>query len=122
MDNSAFPVRIKVWISEPWTSDQYQRIETWLLENVGHGRYAKHCSRTMGEDSAAYFFRTMDAGCRFLAAFPELELADGTISPSFIKPHLSWVPPEWQSGPREPAISHQSQAFQPDTKRSSKLR
>lgn len=91
MDNSAFPVRVKVWLPEAWNRDDYWRLEDWLYTNLDHGNYAKHPAMTMGQRSSAYFFRDADAARGFLAAFPELELADGTILPGFIEPHFGWA-------------------------------
>ena len=85
-DDNAFPVRVKVAIPERgmgMLSDQYLG---WLNNNLGAGDYADHSSTTTGGSATAFYFRDLDNARAFLAAFPMLELADGTTSVSYSSP------------------------------------
>jgi hypothetical protein len=58
----------------------------WLSSEVGPGNYAQHpvCSSN-GSATASYSRRIGDAA-RFSGAFPQLEMADGTMLPGYTSP------------------------------------
>lgn len=66
-------------------------IYAWLDREVGRGEYAVHSGGRAGtdrdiRDRAAFYFRHPEAAARFLAAFPQLEIADGTSSSTYSSP------------------------------------
>lgn len=60
---------------------------SWLDKHLGRASYAIHggCRSMVGDTVATYFRDPKDASA-FLVAFPTLELADGTMSPSYYSP------------------------------------
>lgn len=63
-------------------------IYAWLDREVGRGDYAIHGAGRVAvsggmRDQVSFYFRSPEAAARFLAAFPTLELGDGTVSPTY---------------------------------------
>ena len=63
-----------------------QRIASWLTSDLGPGRYAWHAAQSIGTAATAIYFTNADDAQRFVAQFPELELADGTRSAAYTAP------------------------------------
>lgn len=76
LDNSAFPIRIKVRCPYPLFDDQPSLISVWLHNTVGRGNYAQHVSETLPAGEGAFYFRHMEHALALLKTFPEMELAD----------------------------------------------
>ena len=88
VDDRAFPVRVRVFLAEgglnPWETDG------WLTREVGRGNYAQHSASMPGEGrhTTAFYFRDAETARAFVAAFPDLVLADGTELPGYTSPFL----------------------------------
>jgi hypothetical protein len=81
-DEHAFPVRVRFRDREPgpdWI--RWSAAETWLVENVGKGHFAKH------GDGGRYdlYFRTGEAAHRFMLAFPHFRLFDMTEQVDYLR-------------------------------------
>jgi hypothetical protein len=68
-------------------------LNAWLDREVGRTEYAWHSGSAFAtnvgrRDVSAFYFRHPEPAARFLAAFPELELADGTASRGYTSPSL----------------------------------
>jgi hypothetical protein len=79
-DDAAFPVRVKIVVPRFGLGRSLDAIERWLRDHVGKGNFACHSAPGIGTDTMAVHFRNVDIARSFVAAFPDLELADGTIS------------------------------------------
>lgn len=89
-DDHAFPVRVKVAVPKFGLGKLIDEIDCWLQAELGRGNFATHGAPGIGCDTAAFYFRTVDAAQSFIAAFPAAKLADGTTSPAYksaAKPH-----------------------------------
>ena len=93
IDDRSFPVRMLIYVppngygrligSAPDT------INNWLDREIGRGEYAWHSGGSSGvRDVTALYFRDPRAAVRFLDAFPQLELADGTMERGYTSPFL----------------------------------
>ena len=73
----------------------------WLDREVGRGDYAMHGGSTVGltRNVAAFYFRAADPAHRFIAAFPDMVLADGTESPVYRSPYLPDGRPQDERSP-----------------------
>ncbi len=85
-DDLAFPVRVKIAVPAHGLGPAYDRMHDWLRCELGPGDYACHSAPGIGCDTAAFYFRTVPAARRFVDAFPDMALADGTQSPAFQSP------------------------------------
>lgn len=95
IDERAFPVRLRILVPEMGFGRLYgdhpDSIHAWLDREVGRADYAQHSGGRSGDrnrDQTAFYFRHPLAAARFLEAFPMLEIADGTASPSYTSPAL----------------------------------
>lgn len=84
VDDHTFPVRLFVQVPETGfgrlVAAGPDSIHAWLDREVGRGNYAIHGGgRGFGlRDRAAFYFRAPAAAANFMAAFPQIELADST--------------------------------------------
>jgi hypothetical protein len=62
-------------------------MERWLVAEVGRDSYAQHSAHTASE-ATAWYYRTVEEARAFVAAFPQLRLADGTELPTYQSPHV----------------------------------
>lgn len=85
-DDLAFPVRIKLAIPDMGLGRDMDRIHGWLGQVLGAGNYACHSAPGLGCDTIAIYFRNTEAAARFTSDFPNLPLADGTLSPAYGSP------------------------------------
>ena len=89
-DDLAFPVRVKFAVpggglrSIDDTLDV--RLREWLARELGRGAYACHAAPSLGTFASAVYFRRVADALRFVEAFPEWELADGTMSGVYTAP------------------------------------
>lgn len=90
IDERAFPVRLKIIVPElGFRHHTYAGAVAWLDREVGLGEYAWHGAETMEtRDACAIYLRDATTAAAFLAAFPEILLADGTESVVYTSPHL----------------------------------
>lgn len=86
VDDRAFPIRIKIAAHKGGMGQLYDVVHLWLRDTIGTGNYAVHGFRGYPDDANAYYFRSIEDAARFLAAFPQLRLADGTRSPDHASP------------------------------------
>ena len=88
LDEAAFPIRVKLHVPEGGFGTFLIAMLRWLREELGEGNFARHEADTLeGEALAIYFHRIEDA-LEFLLNFPEVSLADGTMSRMYRSPRL----------------------------------
>lgn len=85
-DDLAFPVRVKLAVPPGALGAMLTSIGAWLTDQVGQGNYAVHSAPGLAGDTMAVHFREVETAREFVAAFPVLELADGTESPAYYSP------------------------------------
>ncbi len=88
-DDTAFPVRVKVKVPPHGLGGTLTEAHIWLQQELGSREYAQHNQPGLACSTAAFYFRTVEAAERFLAAFPTFELADGTTLPVYYSPTQS---------------------------------
>lgn len=86
MDELAFPVRVKLAIPPNGLGTVMRDIQIWLMVEAGPGQYAQHSISGLGTHATAIYFRDTAIAERFVRAFPNVELADGTLSPVYTSP------------------------------------
>jgi hypothetical protein len=88
IDERCFPIRVRFVI--PATGMGYPevtRMEAWLQANLPSGDFAKHPdSGTSFREAFAVHFRRLSDAHRFVEAFPDAELADGTALAGYTSP------------------------------------
>lgn len=88
-DEAAFPVRVKLWVPPNGFRLQHWVMHDWLDTHIGRADYAWHPGGQVGvRDAVSLYFRTPGDADAFLGAFPDLELADGTMLPGYTSPAL----------------------------------
>lgn len=120
-DEAAFPVRVKLWVPPGGFRLRQWAMHDWLDAHVGRADYAWHPGGQVGaRDAVSLYFRTPGDADAFLSAFPELELADGTMLPGYTSPALPFgrKPPEdepvcnlYTQSRTQDAIRHLFQGF-----------
>ena len=73
IDDIAFPIRVKVKVPERGFGLRIDLYYAWLQSNLSARQWAHH---PVG-GASGFYFRSLQTAERFLATFPELELADG---------------------------------------------
>lgn len=96
-DDLAFPIRVKLKIPSE-DRDRWwglsQRLEVWLGE-LGPLRCVKHSGGwSLGGQAMALYFRTLEDAQACVAAFPELELADGVGAGVYYSPAVASDAPD----------------------------
>lgn len=81
-DELTFPVRLKIKVPDRGLGRLLDQMVEWLRENLAAGYYACHSAPGVAGSTAAFYFRDVEAALAFVRAFPEAELADGSLSPS----------------------------------------
>jgi hypothetical protein len=99
--DDAFPVRVKVIVPERGFDRRMPEMHAWLDREVGRGDYALHRGSTveLRRNVAAFYFRAAEPAHRFIAAFPDMVLADGTESPAYRSPYLPNGRPQDERSP-----------------------
>ena len=78
-DEAAFPVRVRLDLSDEGAGMRIHDIHAWLKKEIGGMDYAHHGSSGYGINTAiSVYFRTTEAAAAFVEAFPDLKLADAT--------------------------------------------
>lgn len=72
-----FPVRIRVRMPRPTPKRLASDIPFWLLTQCGRDGFASYHMDTEAGAFEMFYFRQLDLAQAFLAAFPELKLAQG---------------------------------------------
>ena len=75
-DDLAYPVRVKVRVPGMGLGTLNTRLAIWLNEELGKDRHATHSAQTLTGQGITIYFRTLEDTKRFVAAFPELEIAN----------------------------------------------
>ena len=87
-DDQAFPVRVRIVIPDYGLGRALDKMYRWLTERVGREGYAVHGgSRGPSGDRIAIYFRHPAPALAFVAAFPMLQIADGTVLPGYTTPN-----------------------------------
>jgi putative SOS response-associated peptidase YedK len=94
VDDTSFPVRIKVRIPERGMGTLAGDYLGWLNRNLGPSAYANHATSCISGSATAFYFTDLGDAHSFLEAFPMLVLADSTMSPSYSSPNHDGA---WQS-------------------------
>ncbi len=87
IDRVAFPVHVRVLVPESGFGVRDTRIGEWLAANLGRGEFARIPHSSILGDSVAFLFRSTTDADAFMQAFPELILADGTMSVTYASPY-----------------------------------
>lgn len=87
IDRDAFPVHVRALIPEEGFGVLHDRISDWLARNLGRGEFAQIPHSSILGDSFAFLFRSTRDADAFMRAFPELLLADGTMSVTYASPY-----------------------------------
>ena len=88
IDKEAFPVTIRVLVPEhgfsKWGLENQP--DSWLSAALEPGDYATTPHSAMFGHGTAFHFRTLEDANRFVARFPQIVLADATMSASYRSP------------------------------------
>lgn len=76
---ATFPIRVKVAVPRNGFGKQIEEVGAWLNREIGPGRYGQAPTPMLGGDAAGFHFVCLADAARFLAAFPELEMAIGAL-------------------------------------------
>ena len=87
-DDAAFPVRVLVLVPENGYGTALDAMVTWLRSNIGVGEFAHHPGASALAAASSFYFRCIADAVFFVAAHPEIVLADGTMSASYRSPHF----------------------------------
>ena len=72
LDDEAFPIRVKIRVPVRGFGQRLDLYDTWLMSNLSPRQWAHHSV----DRASGFYFRSLQTAERFLATFPELELAD----------------------------------------------
>lgn len=86
VDDRAFPIRVKVAVPGTGLGPRLNAYHQWLGAELGPGEYAQHATTATGTDATAFYFREIETARAFLAAFPDIVLADGTLQVGYTSP------------------------------------
>jgi hypothetical protein len=89
LDDAAFPVRLKLRVPPAGFGQNLIEILRWLRREVGNGNFAHHEAETLEEEALGVHFRCLEDAAAFMTAFPDLQLADGTVSRSYARQRAS---------------------------------
>lgn len=88
-DERAFPVRLRIALPDCGLGKFGDTVRAWLESRIGSSDYAWHGGGFVaGKQCNTLYFRDADAACACLHAFPDLELADGTMARGYASPYL----------------------------------
>ena len=95
-DDLAFPVHVRFAVPRYGLGQRMNALHDWLTDRVGPGGYAVHGSTALAQDAMAVYLRTAEEAQAMVAAFPDLQLADGTMSTAYVPAALpqDWSAPE----------------------------
>jgi len=90
IDEHAFPIRVKFVVPPDGLWRIGDRLREWLARELAPDQYAWHGgARSAGREATALYFRSIADAHRFVDAFPEFELADGTVLAGYTSPAQS---------------------------------
>lgn len=89
IDDLAYPIRVKFIVPSGGLQQLDISPQTWLEENLEHLAWAWGPAQTIGGQATAYYFRTLEDAQRFIAAFPQLEMADAIAAGLYSSPSKS---------------------------------
>lgn len=87
-DERSWPVRVRVLLTDDNRDSVMGRMPDWLRENMGLSGFAWHGSRSVFGNAVALYFRCVEDAAATLAAFPQLVLADDTMSAVYTSPYI----------------------------------
>ena len=91
-----FPIRVKFVLPEGGLYKLGLDPDQWLRANLGPAMWHwGPADSNVGRQTTAYYFRRLEDAERFIAAFPQMALADGVAAPiettpAEPKPHRGW--------------------------------
>lgn len=88
IDDTAFPVRVKFRVPPLGFGGKLDEIGYWLNNSLERDDFAMHSCSTTCADAMAIYFRDTQTADRFVRAFPDVELADGTRSITYTRAGL----------------------------------
>lgn len=91
-DDRAFPVRVLLQNPGGFAENLGPRRDpqSWLVEKFGNGNALLWAFRSpFVGDAFALYCRSMPEAVAFLTAFPEFQIADGTVSPVYNAPGIA---------------------------------
>ena len=88
IDDRAFPIRVKFVVPPGGmrTLEIGISAHEWLKRELDPLAWAWGPAHSIACQATAYYFRSLDDAQRFVAAFPQLQLADGVNSPVYTSP------------------------------------
>ncbi len=86
IDDAAFPVRVRNVVPGYGFGPDLIAMRRWLSNEIGEADHAGHGASVTGMDACALHFRDLSTARSFMAAIPELELADGTATLTYSSP------------------------------------
>ena len=91
INDRAYPIRVKFAVPPGGmrTLEIGITVHDWLQRELDHLAWAWGPAHSIAGRATAYYFRPFDDAQRFVAAFPQLELADGVKSPVYTAPGKS---------------------------------
>jgi hypothetical protein len=91
-----YPIRVKFILPKEGLYKLDLDLHGWLQANLGPAMWQWGPTQSnVGGQTTAYYFRLLEDAQRFVAAFPQLALADGVAAPidttpAESKPHQGW--------------------------------
>lgn len=82
IDDAAFPVRVLAIVPRDGFGRALDAMVGWPRANVGEGEFAHHVGASTFASASVLYFRSVTDADLFVAAHPEIVLADGTMSAS----------------------------------------
>lgn len=83
VDDLAYPIRVKFVVPEGGMQGLSGRVEAWLNAELAPSAWSWGPAHSTGcRQATAYHFRSLSDAQRLVAAFPELQLADGVVARS----------------------------------------
>lgn len=76
---ATFPIRVNVVVPRDGLGKLIEEIGSWLNREIGPGRYGQAPAPMLGGNATGFHFLSLEEATRFLAAFPELEMAVGAL-------------------------------------------
>lgn len=93
-------MRLRLFVPGEGLRLQSEAVHAWLESNLGRGEYAWHGGGVvLVRDTLAFYFRHPFDADAFCAAFPQLELADGTQGLAYQSPALPFGRPPVEDEP-----------------------
>ena len=85
IDDAAWPIRISLLVPSGGLMC-LSEMHAWLKAEIGLGEYADGGGFGLAQQTKLFYFRRIEDASRFLAAFPDQRLADGTETRAYTSP------------------------------------